>query len=74
MDFPSHPKGWVPLTMEDKRNKEQERMNKKVPYSIMYSNYKTRREQEWEHVYDTLETYHKGKSTVFSQSELDYKK
>ena len=75
MDFPSHPKGWVPLTMEEKRVKEQERIEKRVPSSITYS--KTRREEEWEPIHNLLDTYSKQKAkdinTTFSiHSHISY--
>ena len=57
MDFPSHPNGWVPLPMEEKRVKEQERIEKRIPVSIIYS--KTFREKEWEPVHNVLDRYHK---------------
>jgi hypothetical protein len=61
MDFPSHPKGWIPLTMEQKRAKEKEKEKEKKPTELINSISKY--EKEWEYVRTVTETY--GKEIQF---------
>lgn len=57
MDFPSHPKGWIPLTMEQKRIKEQEKKRKSPIEFYIFP--KSVYEKEWESVRIVAETHDK---------------
>jgi hypothetical protein len=56
MDFPTHPKGWKPLTMEEKIQKEKERLEKPVT---------TEDELKWRNIRYIAARYHFTKTKSY---------
>jgi len=77
MDFPSHPKGWIPLTMEQKRDKEIEKREKKQPTELISAYSMSAYEKEWQSVRIVAEKYGKEiqfrntLSPIIKKSELN---
>ena len=80
MDFPSHPKGWIPLTMEQKRVNEiekKEKKEKKQPTELISTYSMCAYEKEWQSVRIVAETYGKEiqfrntLSPIIKKSELN---
>jgi hypothetical protein len=63
MDFPTYPKGWTPLTMEEKIQKEKERLEK--PVTTLFDKKMTEDDLKWRNIRYIAARYHFTKTKSY---------